>query len=137
MEQTRASRRQAAARPRPRRRVSIIGVFGELLITAGVLVMLYVVWQLWVGDLIYGAQNNAAAEELSQTWAEQYTPPEPDGEVLPPEEPASVEPVILPEPADTEVFGIMRVPRFGDDYAVQMAGGVTRAGTLDTIGIGH
>lgn len=137
MEQTRASRRQATARPRPRRRVSVIGVFGELFITAGVLVMLYVVWQLWVGDLIYGAQNNAAAEELSQTWAEQYTPPEPDGEVLPTEEPASVEPVILPEPADTEVFGIMRVPRFGDDYAVQMAGGVTRAGTLDSIGIGH
>ena len=31
----------------------------------------------------------------------------------------------------------MRIPRFGADYAWQIAGGVTRARTLDPIGIGH
>ena len=54
-----------------------------------------------------------------------------------PEAPVAVEPVILPEPADAEVFGIMRIPRFGADYQVPMAGGVSRARTLDPIGIGH
>ena len=53
---------RAARRGSPRqRRTSVVGVIGELLITAGVIVLLYVVWQLWVGDLIYGAERNAIA----------------------------------------------------------------------------
>ncbi|QKJ20994.1 class E sortase [Microbacterium hominis] len=119
-----------------------MGVIGEILITIGVITLLYVVWQLWVGDVIYGAQRNAAGQELSQAWAEEYidTVPAPTdaGEPEPEAEaPVTVDPVILPEPADAEVFAIMRVPRFGEDYAVEMAGGVSRARTLDPIGIGH
>ncbi|TQJ30389.1 class E sortase [Microbacterium sp. SLBN-146] len=123
------------SRSRPRRRVSVLGVIGELLITAGVITLLYVVWQLWVGDLIYGAQRFAESEERSQQWAQEYVPPAatPDAET----EPATVEPVALPEPADAEVFGIMRIPRFGADYSFDIAGGVTRARTLDPIGVGH
>ncbi|MGX1702134.1 class E sortase [Microbacterium sp. NPDC055357] len=120
---------------RPRRRVSVAGVIGELLITAGVITLLYVVWQLWVGDMIYGAQRNATGNETITRWAQEYVPPadRPDEEPIA----ETFEPIILPEPADTEVFGVMRVPRFGADYAVEMAGGVTRPGTLDPIGIGH
>ena len=51
--------------------------------------------------------------------------------------PVPVEPVIMPEAADGETFAVMRIPRFGADYAWQVAGGVTRARTLDPIGIGH
>lgn len=126
---------------RPRRRVSVVGVLGELLITAGVLTLLYVGWQLWIGDLIYGAQRNAAGQELSQEWEQQYAAPGPsesptepaDGEA----EPAAVEPIILPEPADGEKFAVMRIPRFGADYVWEIAGGVSRSVTLDPIGIGH
>jgi sortase A len=114
----------------PRRRTSSVGVIGEVLITAGVIVLLYVVWQLWVGDLIYGAERNAEGTELSQQWAEQY-------EQAPLAEPVTAPPPILSEPADAQEFAVMRIPRFGEDYAVPMAGGVTRARTLDTIGIGH
>lgn len=120
-----------------------MGVFGELLITAGVITLLYVGWQMWLGDLIYGAQSNAAAEELSEQWAEQNQDELPEAVPTPSEaavEPAAeapVEPVILPEPEGTEDFGIMRIPRFGPDYAWRMAGGVTRAGTLDNFRIGH
>ncbi len=126
----------SGASARPRRRTSVIGVIGELLITAGVIALLYVVWQLWVGDWIYAAERNAAGQELSQSWAEEYVPPTPYPS---PSEEAAVEvqPIILPQPADAERFGIMRVPRFGADYAVEIAGGVSRARTLDTIGIGH
>ncbi|MDT0182567.1 class E sortase [Microbacterium sp. ARD31] len=134
----RRSARRAEGSP-PRRRVSVVGVFGELLITAGVLVFLYVGWQLWLGDVIYGAQANAEGAELSETWAEQYEPTEPAPSATPDDtaDPAAVEPVVLPEPQGTEDFAVMRVPRFGDDYAVTMAGGVTRAGTLDRARIGH
>jgi sortase A len=128
---------RSRVRARPRRRTSVIGVIGELLITAGIIVMLYVVWQLWVGDLIYGAEAKAESEQLSQQWAQEYEPPAsaPTGEPEPAE--AGVEPVLLPEPADAEVFGIMRIPRLGSDYAFQMAGGTSRARTLDKKYIGH
>jgi sortase A len=133
----RAHRRSTPARPR--RGVSVVGVLGEVLITLGVVTLLYVVWQLWVGDLIYGAERVAAGTSLSQEWAAEI-PTGPGAMPSPsdtPEEPATAEPVIMAEPADAELFGVMHIPRFGADYAVPMAGGVSRARTLDPIGIGH
>lgn len=125
-------------RARPRRRVSVVGVIGEVLITAGVITLLYVVWQLWVGDMIYGAERNATGHELSQEWADASpSTNEPGQAPAPDEEPVTADPIILDEPADAEKFGVMHIPRFGSDYAVPMAGGVTRANTLDPIGIGH
>lgn len=108
-------------------------MLGELLITAGIIVLLYVVWQLWVGDMIYGAERNATGQELSQEWADGYPSTNEPGEA----EPVTADPVILPEPGDGEKFGVMHIPRFGSDYAVPMAGGVSRPVTLDPIGIGH
>lgn len=113
-------------------------MLGELLITAGVIVLLYVAWQLWLGDVIYGAQAGAESEQLSQQWAQEYEPPAPAATGEPePAGPVTAEPVVLPEPADAEVFAIMRIPRFGSDYAFEMAGGVSRARTLDKAWIGH
>jgi sortase A len=131
------ARQRTSDANKPRRRISIIGAMGEILITLGVVTLLYVVWQLWVGDVIYGAERNATGHELSETWADQYDSREltPTEQATP--EPATVEPVILAQPGDGEQFGVMHIPRFGADYAVPMAGGVTRARTLDPIGIGH
>ncbi|MGZ8803997.1 MAG: class E sortase [Microbacterium sp.] len=124
---------------RPQHRVSFFGVIGELLITAGVLTLLYVGWQLWIGDLIYRAQRSAAGQELSQEWQREYTAPAPSASPSETsgEEPAPLEPVILPEAADGEKFAVMRIPRFGADYVWEIAGGVSRERTLDPIGIGH
>lgn len=133
----------AGTRPpgaRPRHRVSVVGVIGELLITAGVIALLYVVWQLWVGDLIYGAERNATGHELSEIWAQEYQPsatPLPTPTDEPGADPVTAKPIVLDEPGDGEEFGVMHIPRFGSDYAVPMAGGVTRERTLDPIGIGH
>lgn len=136
-EQTRALRRER--RRRPRRRTSVIGVLGELLVTAGVVVLLYVGWQLWLGDIIYGAEAKAESEALSQQWDQQFEgDPEPTPTApLDEGQPATAAPVVMPEPADTQDFAIMRVPRFGSDFAYTTAGGVTRSGTLDKNKIGH
>lgn len=125
-----------------RRRVSLFGVLGELFITAGVIVLLYVSWQLWIGDWIQGAQNNAAGAELSETWAQEYAPTDiPAVTPAPSEtataEPAAVEPPLLAQPGDAQVFATMHIPRFGPEYNVSMAGGVTRPRTLDKGWIGH
>ncbi|WP_375386480.1 class E sortase [uncultured Microbacterium sp.] len=122
-------------RPR-RRRASFFGVLGEILITIGVVTLLYVSWQLWIGDVIYGAERNAAGQQLSQQWEDDYRA-HPKSATVPAATPATADPVVLPQPEDAQVFGTMLIPRFGADYNVSIAGGVTREGTLDPIGIGH
>jgi sortase A len=133
--------------PRPRHRVSVLGVLGELLITLGVVSLLFVAWQLWIGDWIIGAQNDAVGNSLSHEWA--AAAPAPTASALPSSSasgpapadtttPAvTADPVIMAQAGDGQVFAVMHIPRFGPNYAVRMAGGVTRPKTLDPIGIGH
>ncbi|GGE96701.1 class E sortase [Mycetocola zhadangensis] len=115
----------------------MVGVIGELLITGGVLVMLFLVWQLWVNDAIVRAAQDNEAAKLSQQWAATR----PTADPIPSEsnsQPVDYgEPVILPQPGDAETFGIMHVPRFGPDYAAKLSGGVSKARTLDPLGLGH
>lgn len=128
------------ANTRARRGTSVVGVLGELLITAGVLVLLYVVWQLWVGDWIFAAQRNSEGHSLSQQWQQEYEDalvPTAAPDASAPPTPEVVEPPVMAQPADAEIFATMLIPRFGADYAVNVAGGVSRARTLDKIGIGH
>lgn len=110
-------------------------MLGELLLTAGVLVLLFVSWQMWIGDIIIDAQKNAEGAETVQAWESAPVPEPPplidDGEGAP-----HYEPPLLAHPADAERFAVMRVPRFGDDYIKDIAGGTSRARTLDHIGIG-
>ena len=119
------------------------GVIGELLLTAGVLTLLYVGWQLWIGDFIIGSQFKAEAKSLSEEWAEQPPPtptPSETSNGTPADEPVApvpAQPPILAEPGEGETFGIMRIPRFGADYYFNVAGGVSTSVTLDPIGIGH
>ena len=122
----------------------MVGILGEILITLGVVTLLFVAWQLWIGDVIYGAERSAQAAEQSELWQEEYedstaaTPtPTPEATETPAQVDVTADPVILRPPADAEVFGIMWIPRLGPDYHVNIAGGVTRARTLDPIGIGH
>lgn len=86
--------------------------------------------------MIYGAERNAAGHELSEQWQDDYLA-QPGATAAPEAAPTTTDPVILPEAADAQIFGTMLIPRFGADYNVSIAGGVTRSGTLDPIGIGH
>lgn len=116
-------------------------MLGEVLITAGVITLLFVAWQLWIGDWIGAAQKNAAGQSITAQWEDDFVQsgtaspaPTPTDKPTPA---APAKPVIAPQPKDAQVFGVMRIPRFGADYQVPMAGGVSRARTLDPIGIGH
>ncbi|SIR94123.1 class E sortase [Microbacterium sp. RURRCA19A] len=127
--------RRSARRPKPRRRrVTVLGVLGDLLLTAGVVVLLFVGWQLWIGDAIIGAQFKSEAGALTDEWAAAPTSPAPSTS---PGDAAATEPPALAQPGNGEVFGVLRVPRLGPDYQFKLAGGVSASVTLDPIGIGH
>ena len=78
-DQSGTTRRGHRTPSRPRRpRPSVAGVLGELLITLGVVALLYVAWQFWIGDMIYGAQARNDGEALSERWAQEYVTPSAD-----------------------------------------------------------
>jgi sortase A len=145
-------RPEASAAPEaPRRpaRVSVVGVLGELLVTAGVLILLFLGWQLWWNDAIMASQQSDAASELSSEWGAPTADPEagtePQGEAAPEEEaepPAPVEygdPVVdTTEYRNGEAFAVMYVPRFGEGSQRTIAEGIG----LDVLnsyrlGVGH
>ncbi|MBN9215125.1 MAG: class E sortase [Microbacterium sp. SCN 70-200] len=133
---------------RPRRRTSVIGVLGEVLITLGVVALLYVSWQMWIGDAIIGAEKHAEASALSQSW----TTPAPTDDTTPsptddpaatpsatdePTDPANTVIPVSTQPAHGTQFGVMFIPRFGSDWQFTIAAGTSRKDILDQGEIGH
>lgn len=129
IEQSRGSRRRYASGTR--RRVSVVGIIGELFITAGVLVLLFLGWQVWLGSLIDGNKQQDEAQALSETWGK--------GEATAPasaDRPDPGPPPVAAEPENAVQFANLIVPRFGADYVRPIAEGV---GTSDVlrVGVGH
>jgi sortase A len=125
-----ASEKHARKRPKPGLPTRITGIFGELLVTAGVLVLLFLGWQVWLNDIIVGAEQGAAASKLGQTWER--------GEgTSPPRATAPATPVVMAQPALDQRFGILIVPRWGADYQRPIAEGIGIPDVLDKIGLGH
>lgn len=116
-------------------RTSVLGVVGEVLITLGVVALLYVAWQMWVGDWIIGGQKHAEAAQLSESWDEQYATRTPTP--APTASPTEVPVPVLDEPGHGDTFGVMRIPRFGSSWEFTIASGVTRPDILDQGEIGH
>jgi sortase A len=112
--------------------LSVVGVLGELLITAGVLVLLFLGWQLWLQDILVGNQLNNQAQKLGQTWQnETRAKPAPISTSAP------AVPVVSKAPGNAQKFGILIVPRWGKDWERPIAQGVGVADVLDAIGVGH
>jgi sortase A len=128
---------------RPRRqRISVIGVLGELLITAGVLVLLFLGWQVWLNDIIVGAEQTSAANELAEQWeADSTSTPAPSATSEPSETAQPVdpgEPAVLAKPAAKETFANLIVPRLGVDYRRSIAQGVgSNVINNRAAGVGH
>lgn len=140
----------APASPRGRNRVdTALTIIGEILITAGVLLGLFVVWQLFYTDVQSGREQAAVLDSLD--WVEPVVgvgQANPSGEItgeltvipLIPEELKTYSPngaPVMGEPAHTETFATLYVPRWGSDYIKPISQGVTRRDVLDRLGIGH
>lgn len=131
-------------RQRPRRRATFVSLLGELLITAGVVALLFVAWQLWINDAIVGSARQAEAGALAEQWMAQAPSPTsaPTAEPAEPDPAAPADPAAIAVPvaapaAHGEQFGIMYVPRFGADWQYTITGGTTREDVLDLAYIGH
>src|SRR5690625_412169 len=123
---TRPGRRR---RP-PRRGVGsrIAGVIGEILITLGVLLGLFVVWQVWWTDVV----ANRSAEASIQQW-ESTLPESGDGIG----EPRYDEPPLETSVAAGQQFATMYVPAWGQEWSYPIAAGVDYATVLDNGFVGH
>jgi len=124
-----AGGRRGGVRPRLRRRISPLGVLGELLITAGVIVLLFLGWQQWLNDLIVGSQQHALSVQQSQTWNKAPGPtkaPQPDAP-----------PVISAVIPNAQKFAQLIVPRFGANYYRQIAQGTGVHDVLNKGELGH
>ncbi|SDQ55969.1 sortase A [Microbacterium sp. cf332] len=111
-----------------------MSVLGELLLTAGVVLLLFVSWQMWFGDMIIGSQKQAEASALAQQW-------QTDARADPPaSDEGGADPAIVPvlgEPGEGAQFGVMFVPRFGPDWQFTIANGTAKKTILDEGYIGH
>jgi sortase A len=130
----RRHRRRANRRPR---RVSAVGVLGELLITAGVFVLLFLGWQVWLNDIIEGAAQDHQALQLSQSWKRSAAPTPSATATAAPTAGDPGTPVVAKAPGNAQKFGILYVPRFGATWERPIAQGVGVADVLDAIGVGH
>src|SRR6187551_41025 len=121
-------------------------IVGEILITAGVLLGLYVVWQLFYTDVQSERIQEQAVEELE--WVEPVTAIGSDSSdgteisIVPviPDELKHTSPdgaPVIASADNAEIFATLYVPRWGTDYIKPIAEGVTRRDVLDKIGIGH
>jgi sortase A len=124
----------AVRRRRPKRRVSVVGVLGELLITAGVLVLAFLGYQVWLGDVIVGGQLNGEAIEQSEEWGAEYSdvPPSEAGDPA-----LSEDPPVQAVAAHAERFANLIIPRFGGDYYRPIAEGIGTTDVLNKGNIGH
>lgn len=101
----------------------IVGALGELLITLGVLTLLFVGWQLWWTDVAANAAHQERIDSLSSLFGDPAT-------IKAKPELATLKDVPL-----GEAYAIVRIPALGQDYAVPVLEGTTR--DILREGIGH
>lgn len=122
--------------PRGRRRSRgqlAVQVTGELLITVGLLLVLYVAWELWWTNIDSNRKQDQAVGNL---FSDFDAPLEPLSDTGAPS-PDYGDPAVLPAiEEEGQTFAVVYVPRFSDSYARPITSGVGTA-VLDTLGLGH
>lgn len=104
---------------------------GELLITLGLVLLLFVVWQLWWTDVAAGRTQRDGVTRLEQQWGRSAAGA---GTATPASTPVKAPPLLRDlEPG--QAFALIRIPRFGRDYVRPVVEGTG----LDVLqnGVGH
>jgi len=101
----------------------VVGTLGEVLITLGVLLLLFVTWQLWWTDVAADREQAVTIQALERDFGPRAQPGRTDTLAT------------LKKVPFGEAFAIVRIPRFGATYARPVLEGSDR----DTLsrGIGH
>lgn len=104
----------------------------QTLITVGLVILLFVVYQLWITDLLAARAQDQLAEQIQEQWADSPTveapPVQPPGAGAPTVEPPpgteAAPPVTPPAspPGAVEAdigdpFAVLHLPRLGDDWS--------------------
>lgn len=128
-------RSRRAGTPDPRRRgtwaTSALGIIGELLITLGVLLGLYVVWQVWWTSVEANQESDRAIASITQGMAPPVVEVAPESRIHGPDE---APPIVDPDARGG--LGILHVPVWGENYAAPVLQGTSEA-VLATGGAGH
>lgn len=95
-----------------------LGILGDLFVSAGVLLLLFVGWQLWWTDVTANRVQADTVHSLTQQFDARGT--------------TGVQPAPV---AFGKAFGIVRIPRFGADYARPLLEGTSH--DILQQGIGH
>lgn len=111
----------------------VVGVVGELLITLGVLLLGFLVWQLWWTDV----EGNAAQAEIVRDLG--FEEPAPVAEATDDgiAEPRRDEPPVIDAPEHAVSFATLQVPRWAGEPERPVSQGTDRPTVLDVLGIGH
>ncbi len=136
-----------APRPSTAARVGFgaLGVVGELLITFGVLLLGFLVWQLWWTDVVANREQAAVVQSLP--WAQPSLPAvaRPGASPSPGDPVAATkvavarhdEPPVAAEPGHAVTFATIQVPRWSGTPAKPVSEGTDKATVLDRLGVGH
>ena len=123
-----------AAAQEKRRRPSVfqmlLGFIGELLITAGALIGLFILWQVWWTDIIADREQADRITGIEEQWGGKSPTKVGKPRTDPPPAVEHVKNV-------GDVEGIMYIPKFGSDYEHSIEYGTSLTKVLDKGAFGH
>ncbi|MFI9330622.1 class E sortase [Kitasatospora sp. NPDC052868] len=115
------------------RALAALGLFGELLITLGLVLGLFVAYSLWWTDVLADRSAAQAADRLRDAWATAPSTPAVAPVPIPVPAPAAgspapASPTAVPPPLATgEAVGFLHVPAMGRDFQVLIRMGTDTA----------
>ncbi|MGG5172445.1 class E sortase [Pseudarthrobacter sp. J1738] len=108
-----------------------VQVVGELLITAGIILVLFVVWEMWWTNVEADSRQGQILKQFAQELPAQTTQPNPSTQTK-----DFGAPKVGTAPQHGQTIGVIYIPRFGANYTRPLIEG-TSADVLDTLGLGH
>ena len=118
-----------------------IGIAGEVLMTAGMFVLLFLGWHVWFNDLVQGAAQDKTSASLSQQWQIAISGQTEFDRAIGSSNGAFLTsmPPVMPRVNDAEAFANLIIPRFGERYVRTIAESVDVATVLNNTAtsVGH
>ena len=109
---------RAQHRRRPRTLARVTHAFGEILLTVGAVLLLFVAYTLWWTGVETGREQDSLRDELEHEWAQGS--PQPGASITP----GATEEPGLARPEIGDGVAVLRIPRFGPSFAWVVVEGI-------------